>query len=123
MFWKLFEYSVCEGVEINAPCDVVWAIVSDLDNYERYVSVVDSTERCEGFKEGPIQVGTKLTRKLIIGGKPLLSRVTVTALDKSDNDSYPKTIAVFADNFTERLTGRVCVGRSRRRVMGSLGSS
>ena len=113
MFWKLFEYSVCEDAIIEAPCKIVWAIVSDLDNYSQYLSLVESTERCEGSKEGPIQVGTKLMRKLNIGGKPILSRVTVSAIDKSDDDSYPKTIAIFADNFTEGLTGRVCWTVSR----------
>ena len=116
-FWALFEYSISEYTTIDASCDTVWKIVSDLDNYQQILSRVESTERMDGSKStDPLAVGTKLRRRVVVGDtskQVLVSDLTVTAIDDGDNNddykkgAHPKTLSVYADNMGQRLTGRI----------------
>jgi len=118
-FWALFEYSISEYTTIDASCDAVWKIVSDLDNYHRILSGVESTERMDGSKStDPLTVGTKLRRRVVVGGgnskQVLVSDLTVTAIDDDDDNkddykkgAHPRTLSVYADNVGQRLTGRI----------------
>ena len=115
--WDCFEYSVSVSGIIDARCETVWRLVSDLDHYASVSTNIESSTRIivadgsqhSNSRRDPIRVGTRFRRTLRVGGNSavLVSEFTVTEYDLKDANSFPKTVSIFTDSPTERMPRRV----------------
>ena len=106
--WDCFEYSVSVSGVIDARCETVWRLVSDLDHYASVSTNIESSTRIDGSRrDDPIVVGTRFRRTLRVGTSVLVSEFTVTEYDLKDVNSFPKTVSIFTDSPTERMPRRV----------------
>lgn len=109
MIWSVFEYSVTEFTFIEAPPTVVWNLVRNMERFPTFLSAVVAVERLRSDSTTLVQPGTRFRRTLIVG-KNRSQTITsdITIIQYEDNKAeFPKTMAIYADEMSPRMSGRV----------------
>jgi hypothetical protein len=110
MCWRVFEFSVTEQSIIEAPGEVVWRLVREFERYPEFLSAVVAVERLgNDDRDEPIRPGARFRRILAVGKnqqETIVSDVTVIELD-DDKEGFPRTFSIYADNFADRMSGRI----------------
>ena len=69
-------------IEIDAPVEVVWALMLDLDSYGDWNPFIYRVDRAEGLTGRPAQIGERFTLQVRFGGgRAVASRERVTAIE------------------------------------------
>eukprot|EP00567_Pseudictyota_dubia_P013362 CAMPEP_0197445372 /NCGR_PEP_ID=MMETSP1175-20131217/10606_1 /TAXON_ID=1003142 /ORGANISM="Triceratium dubium, Strain CCMP147" /LENGTH=143 /DNA_ID=CAMNT_0042976319 /DNA_START=109 /DNA_END=536 /DNA_ORIENTATION=+ len=96
-----FGIGAAECRDVNAPCDVLWDVVTDIDKYPLTLTTVQSIKRVDGSDAGtPLRPGTKWrqTRDFPKGTENVVE-MTVRAIEECDGNNecvgpYPKSLTI-----------------------------
>jgi hypothetical protein len=76
-------------VEVSAPAECLWEVISDLDSLPEFLTELHSIQRKSG---GDFQVGTRWREERTCHGTPSPQHKTITAI--TNPDGFPRSVCI-----------------------------